>query len=87
VTLGTDKSALDSSLVTVVNSSTMTVVVMSKTYLTAPGSVAITAQNGSDTPTSAALLVTTDPIIYAVTSSASYQQQSPGGTPNVARTN
>ena len=77
---------LASASVQVVNSSTMMLVIPSKKYLkTAPASVVITAKNNTaDTAATATLAVTTDPIVYAVTSSASYQQTSPGGTPKVA---
>jgi uncharacterized protein (TIGR03437 family) len=70
--------------VTVVNGNTMTVAI-ADTALATAGPVAITAYNNvSDTAATATVTVTTAPIIYAVTSSASYQQESPGATPNVA---
>ncbi len=68
---------------TVVNSSTM-MLAIPVADLGTPGPVAIAAHNGSDTPSSATLTVTTSPIIYAVTNGASYQQESPGAAPNLA---
>jgi uncharacterized protein (TIGR03437 family) len=70
---------------TVVNGSTMILAIPSKANLKTAGSVVITAKNNTpDTAASRTLSVTAAPIIYAVTNSASYQQESPGATPNVA---
>ena len=70
---------------TVVNGSTMILAIPSKATLKTAGPVVITAKNNTpDTAASATLSVTAAPIIYAVTNSASYQQESPGATPDVA---
>ena len=79
-TLGTTNGAA-----VVVNSSTMMLMIPTKKYLETAGPVVITAKNNSaDTAATATLTVTTAPIIYAVTNSASYQQESQGATPDVA---
>jgi uncharacterized protein (TIGR03437 family) len=69
----------------VVNSSTMMLRIPTKKYLETAGPVVITAKNNTpDTAATATLTVTTAPIIYAVTNSASYQQESQTAPPNVA---
>jgi uncharacterized protein (TIGR03437 family) len=69
----------------VVNGSTMTLAIPSKADLLTAGPVVITAKNNTpDTAATATLTVTSAPIIYAVTNGASYQQESPGATPDVA---
>jgi uncharacterized protein (TIGR03437 family) len=70
--------------VTVLSGTAMTVTISDQTLKTA-GTVTITAyNNGTDTPASTTVAVTTAPIIYAATNSATYVQQAPGATPNVA---
>ena len=70
---------------TVVNGSTMILAIPSKADLLTAGPVVITAKNNTpDMAATATLTVTSAPIIYAVTNGASYQQESPGATPDVA---
>jgi len=79
-------AALPTADVTVSSSTTMVLAIPSKVNLETAGQVVITVANASDTPSPAPvpLNVTTAPIIYAVTSSASYLQESQGATPNIA---
>ena len=67
-----------------VNASTLMLQIPSVTYLETAGNVVLAASNSSNAEGTATLVLTTAPIIYAVTNGASYQQQSPGATPNVA---
>ena len=69
----------------VLNGNTLAVQVADTAILDAPGTVTITAKNlndAIDTANTATVTVTTSPMIYAATNSASYQQESaPGATP------
>jgi uncharacterized protein (TIGR03437 family) len=78
-------SALPTGSVSVSNSTTITIQIPAETYLTAPLSLDITAQNPNPNGTPAAasattLAVTVSPIIYSIVNSASYMQPATGPT-------
>ncbi len=81
VSVGSTPDVLDTTAVTVVNSTTM-IIQLPATYLTSAGPFAISVANGSQTAASASLSVTSNPIIYSVVNSASYVE--PSGAPTFA---